>query len=692
MSTSNPPALDIGQTLARAQAHWNAGQADQAEMACAQVLAVWPGQSDAMHLMGLMAHAYGNLDLAIANLRQACQSPRAPALYYSNFAEMCRQRGLLAEGEQAARRAVAINPQLAGGWNNLGILLQESGKLDESRACLERMLALEPDNAQALNNLANTCKRLGRPEEAERLWMRAIGLQPNYAEVYSNLSNLLVERSKFDRARELARQAIDLNPRLADAYINLAAVEVAEHRFKEALRWLRALLDFAPDHVGGLVALAFALRQCDEPEAALEAAQRAVSLSPESAEAANALGGALQACDAPVAAVAAFTRAASLPGITRAQSLGNIANLNMEIGRKDVAQTQYEALVAEYPLSASGWFNLASLRRVKAGDVVIERLRAVLQTGSDLSANDQMLVHFGLGKALGDIGDSVGAFHHFDIGNRLKRATISYDADGVSQWMREIAAAYPATSLEGQGGCPSAMPIFVLGMPRSGTTLVEQILASHTAIHGAGELRFLQQMVEGVGAFPRDFTALTAGQRTQFGEAYAARLAKLARGHAHVVDKMPANFLYAGLIRQMLPGARIIHCRRDPVDTCLSCYSNLFAGEQAFTYDQVELGRFHRDYQELMAHWRAILPETHFLEVDYEAVVDDLEGQARRMLAFLGLPWDPACLEFHRTERPVRTASVNQVREPIYRSSTGKWRQHAAQLQPLLGALGIAAP
>jgi len=658
MSISTPPTLDIGQTLARAQAHWNAGQADKAEMACAQVLAVWPGQCDAMHLMGLMAHAYGNLDLAIANLRQACQSPRAPGLYYSNFAEMCRQRGLLAEGEQAARRAVAINPQLAGGWNNLGIILQESGKLDESRACLERMLTLEPDNAQALNNLANTCKRLGRPEEAERLWSRAIALQPNYAEVYSNLSNLLVERSGFARARELARKAIDLNPRLADAYINLAAVEMAEHRFMEALRWLRALLDFAPDHVGGLVALAFALRESDEPEAALEAAQRAVAMSPQSAEAANALGLALQAGDQAEAAVAAFTRAASLPGTTRGQSLGNVASLNMEIGRKDVAQAQYEALVAEFPLSAS----------------------------------DLMLVHFGLGKALGDIGDSVGAFHHFDIGNSLKRATISYDPDGVSQWMRDIAAAYPATSLEGNGGCPSAMPIFVLGMPRSGTTLVEQILASHAAIHGAGELRLIQQMVDGLGAFPRDFAALTAAQRTQFGEAYIARLGKLAHGHAHVVDKMPANFLYAGLIRQMLPGARIIHCRRDPVDTCLSCYSNLFAGEQAFTYDQVELGRFHRDYQELMAHWRAILPETHFLEVDYEAVVDDLEGQARRMLAFLGLPWDPACLEFHRTARPVRTASVNQVREPIYRSSTGKWRQHAAQLQPLLEALGIAAP
>ena len=151
---------------------------------------------------------------------------------------------------------------------------------------------------------------------------------------------------------------------------------------------------------------------------------------------------------------------------------------------------------------------------------------------------------------------------------------------------------------------------------------------------------------------------------------------------------MPSNFLYCGLIRLILPDARIIHCRRDPVDTCLSCYTKLFAGEQAFTYDQKELGRYYRAYQALTAHWRATLPASHFLEVDYEAMVEDVEGQTRRILDFLGLPWDEACLRFHETKRPVRTASVNQVRQPIYATSVGRWRKHAAHLQPLLEALG----
>jgi hypothetical protein len=183
-------------------------------------------------------------------------------------------------------------------------------------------------------------------------------------------------------------------------------------------------------------------------------------------------------------------------------------------------------------------------------------------------------------------------------------------------------------------------------------------------------------------------TRLQDDDLAALGEAYLSRVDALGDGQAHVVDKMPSNFLYLGLIRRMLPEARIIHCRRDPVDTCLSCYSKLFTAEQLFAYDLGELGRFHRDYQGLMAHWRAVLPADRFLEIDYEAVVEDLEGETRRLLDFLGLPWSDRCLRFFETPRTVRTASVNQVRQPLYASAKGRWKAHAAHLQPLLAALG----
>ena len=242
-----------------------------------------------------MAYTYGNLDLAIAHVRQACQAPRAPAVYFSDFAEMCRQGGRLAEAEQAARRAVAMAPNFAPAWNNLGIVLQEMLKLDESRLCLERALAFEPNNPETLNNLANTMKRLGLAAEAEKRWNAALALKPDYAEAYSNLSNLLNDQGEYDRADAVARRAIELSPRLADAYINLAAVATARHRHADALMTLDTLIAFAPAHPRALAARALALKELDRLDKALDAARRATLAAPESPEPHNAMGQAYQA-------------------------------------------------------------------------------------------------------------------------------------------------------------------------------------------------------------------------------------------------------------------------------------------------------------------------------------------------------------------------------------------------------------
>jgi hypothetical protein len=316
---------------------------------------------------------------------------------------------------------------------------------------------------------------------------------------------------------------------------------------------------------------------------------------------------------------------------------------------------------------------------------------ASLLSREGISLADRALLNFGLGKAYLDIGDSARAFRHYDEGNRLKRSTYSYDVEETERWMAGIAEVFRPALIEAKPGrgARSDLPVFVLGMPRSGTTLVEQILASHPMVHGAGELKRLHALIEEIGTFPECVTALSIDEITSLGERYLAGVAPMATGRRHVTDKMPSNFFYCGMIRLILPDARIVHCRRDPVDTCLSCYTKLFAAHQPFAYDQAELGRYHCAYQTLMAHWRATLPASHFLEVDYEAVVRDVEGQTRRLLDFLSLPWDETCLRFYETERPVRTASVNQVRQPIYATSSGRWRKHAAQLKPLLDALGV---
>jgi tetratricopeptide (TPR) repeat protein len=586
-----------------------------------------------------------------------------------------------------------MNNRLPGAWNNLGIILQEAGKLDESRICLERVLAQQPDNPEAHNNLGNTCKRLGLLDRAEQHWLRALALRPGYPQPHSNLSNLLNDQGQHDRAAEHARRAIELNPQMADAYINLAAVETARDRHQDALRTLGALLSFAPSHPTGLAAQALSLKQLDQLEPALEAAQQAVAAGPQSAEAHNAHGMVLQAMGRFQPALAAFDRAAALPGLATEKALVNRATLYMEHGRKAEATAAFDRALAAFPASASAWFNSADLRRFTPNDPAIDRMEALLSEGGAVAANDRMMLHFALGKGWLEIGESERGFHHLHAGNRMKRAQIQFDSAATSQWLVSIAEVFTPAQLDrlGGGGAPSALPVFVLGMPRSGTTLIEQILASHPAVHGAGELLHVQRLADSIGGFPEAVAGLAPKPLAALGEAYLAQVKPLAQGRRHVVDKMPANFMYAGLIRLMLPGARIIHSRRNPVDTCLSCYSKLFTSEQAFSYDLAELGQFHLGYQTLMAHWRAVLPASHFLEVDYEAMVADPEAETRRLLDFLGLPWNPAVLQFHTTDRVIRTASVNQVRQPIYQSSAGRWRQHAAQLGPLLEALGVPA-
>ncbi len=684
---------EVNQALDQAQALLNSGQVQTAQALCQRILAAHPGEPDALHMLGLIAYRAGDRAGALNCLRQACQSAKAPGLIFSDLTEMLRQQGQLGEAERAGRIAVARDPSLSGAWNNLGIVLQEMGKLDESRACLEKVVALEPGNAQAHNNLGNTFCRLGQFDLARRHWQQALAIRPDYPETYTNLANLFNEQGEFHKARECGQRALALNPHVLDAYVNLAATENALWQHQAALEWLNRLLALAPDHPAGLAARALTLKDLERLDEALADAQRAVQTRPDSAEAASALGSVLLALGRFDEAIASYDRALALPSTLRERLLLARAMAYQENGRSAEALTLLDELLAEFPASVAGWHTRADMVKFKADDPEIDRMEALVGPTGVQSNADRMSMHFALGKAYLDTGDSAAALRHLDRGNAMKRAITAYDPDATHRWMESLAKAFSADLLKQfrGAGAASAMPIFVLGMPRSGTTLIEQILASHAQICGAGELKAISRLVQQAGGMPYALTGMTAERLTAMGEDYLARVAPLAQGKAHVVDKMPANFLYAGLIHLILPHARIIHARRDPVDTCLSCYSKLFGGEQAFSYDQTELGRFYRDYQTLMAHWRSVLPATHFIEVDYENVIDDIEREARRMLDFLGLPWEPACLDFHQTKRPVRTSSVNQVRQPVYKTSAGRWRQHAANLQPLLKALGIAA-
>jgi len=695
------PGMSIDQAIATAYAHWNAGQVNQAEVLCQKVLSVWPENGEATHLLGLMALNWGNLDLAIDYLRRACRTPRAPATYFSNLAEMCRRKNLLEEGETAARRAVLLDPNMTGAWNNLGILLQEAGKLEESTNCLQRVLGLKPDNPEAHNNLGNTFKKLGLLDRARQHYTTALKLNPNYPEAHSNYSNLLKEFGEIDQAIMEARRAIELNPRLSDAYINAAAAEQARNNVEESLRWLNALLAFAPTNGLGLCAKSGALHKLEHYDEALAAARNAIIAMPESGDAYNAVGQALQGLGKHDEALSYYERAASLSSTIPEQGLMNKGLLLMEINRPDEARAAMAAAIKMNPRSASVYFNAAELKTFKRDDPEIAQMENLLISNQVQSLNDRTALYYALGKACLDAGDADRAFDYFAKGASMKRSTFNYDAEATGQWLEMIAQAFPPALFQKfkGSGVKSERPVFVIGVPRSGTTLVEQILAAHPAVFGAGELSAMRRIASTIRLpdgrvleYPKDIPFLVSADLAHLGNAYIKETEKFARGYKRVIDKMPANFLYAGLIALCMPEARIIHCRRDPVDTCLSCYTKLFTAEQNFTYDLTELGKFYKSYHALMAHWRKTLPPQRFMEVDYEAVVDNVEIEARRLVSFCGLTWNDACLQFHKSNRPVRTASVNQVRQPIYKRSVGRWKKYAPYLGPLLDTLNIAVP
>jgi Flp pilus assembly protein TadD len=388
-------------------------------------------------------------------------------------------------------------------------------------------------------------------------------------------------------------------------------------------------------------------------------------------------------------------------------SYNNLGNCLQSLGRFDEAHAAYREAIARAPRNPVYYRNYVQAKALEPDDPYLDAMQALLQQIDTLTPGHQAQLHFALGQARADLGEHPVSFEHLLQANALHRRSVHYDEALTLGLLARLPALFGADLLRGlQGaGDPDATPVFIVGMPRSGSSLIEQILASHPDVHGIGEQPdFSKALTHALARTPgeRDklnLDALSGTPSAQLAAQFAALGADyLRRGRARVpegarglriTDKYLFNFMHIGLIHLALPHARIIHSRRSPVDTCLSIFARLF-NDVPFGYELGELGRYYRAYDATMAHWRSVLPEGVMLEVDYASLVDDLEGQVRRMLAHCGLTWDARCLAFYRTERQVTTASAPQVRKPIYRSSLARWRPEAALLAPLYAGLGPA--
>lgn len=500
-------------------------------------------------------------------------------------------------------------------------------------------------------------------------------------------------------ARSDRKPPYSAKPRPADKLLSLCRDAFAHHlagRYAEAVRIYEQVLALKPDLPEIHNSLGHALGVLGRPEPAAAAFERAIALKPDFAEALCNWGAALADLERWDEAEAKYLQAIRAnPRLHGAYN--NLGLLLKEKGQIAQARRAFEQAIELAPGSFSYYDNLAAVRPFTAGDPYLAALETAAANAAMLPIADRMHLHFVLAKACENLDRPEDAFRHLLKANRLKRRRTAYDEAETLGRMDRLRTSMTRDFIRAhQGyGVPSAVPVFIVGMTRSGTTLIEQILASHPQVFGAGELRLVDQAVgsirdvlPGGPAFPDMVTAMSPAHFRTLGALYLERIIQRAPAATRITDKMTMNFLFVGLIHLALPNATIIHAVRDPVDTCVSSFSMHFTKGHEYTYDLAELGRFYRHYRELMAHWHDVLPPGRIMDVRYEDLVADTENVARRIVSHCGLAWDARCLDFHRTERPVRTASATQVRKPIYRDSIGRWRKYEALLGPLFAALG----
>jgi tetratricopeptide (TPR) repeat protein len=642
-------------------------------------------------------HQSGQLDEAIEKYRRALDLKPDYAEAHNNLGNALGEAKRFEEAAASLRRAAELRPDLAPIHSNLGLALARLGRFEEAAESHRRAVALLPDLAPAHNNLAMALRELGRLDEAIDHYRRAVALKPAIAEFHHNLGNALKDLGQFEAAETAYRQAIDRRDDFPEAQTNLGSVLMELERHLEAELCHRRAIALNPGLASAHSNLGNVLMKMDRPAEALECFRRAIDLWPDFAAAHNHMGSALRELDRDAEALESFSRALELaPGFAAAHT--NLGGLLLELGQRQEALESLDRAIAANPALASAHYNRMRAFQGVPGEADTKPIDALIAAIPAPAPGDLAMLHFALGAAREAQGRFEEAFASFQAGNRLRRGSLDYDENAFADRLARIRKVFTGAFLEKRAGSgsESSLPIFIVGMPRSGTSLIEQILASHPLVHGAGEQSPLGKLLAAVRlpdgsptGFPEYVRAFGPDDFRRLGDAYVSTMRARNPMALRIVDKAVTNYAHIGLIRLVLPQARILHAVRDPLDVCVSAYCLSFEGRaQGHTYELGELGRHYRHYADLMAHWRRVLPAGAMLDVGYESLVEDLEGGVRRVLEYCDLPWDARCLDFHRSSRAVKTASTTQVRQAIYRSSIGRWRRFEKHLGPLIEALG----
>jgi tetratricopeptide (TPR) repeat protein len=646
------------------------------------------------------------------------------AAYSEAFAML--KTGRAASAEHRLRAIQAAGPGEVKSQHLLGAALLYQGKVTEAIDVLQRVIVSRPDFWQARTDLARAYRAAERRDEAREELKRVVAAAPLLEGAWLAYGDVLVELEKYPDAKYAYERAGLADPHIRRIEQAREALTADDHKTAETI--FRDILRADPAHVAALCGLAAVSLTASRAQDAVRLLKHAQQQSAHLPLIRRGLSRALLALGAlPEAestvrgllkvegenpnnwvllgtvytrlmrqedALEAFEEAARLnPDEVRLRL--SVGHLNKTLGRRSECEQAYQRCLEMSPGFGEAYWSLADLKNYLFSDAEIASMQSLLK-GEDGDDEDQAHLHFALGRAFEHRQDYPTAFDHYATGNRRRRKTVPFDIMAFENKTRRVRECFdPAFfALRTGSGYPDPSPIFIVGLPRSGSTLVEQILASHSCVEGTFELPNLLTIVREFDhadavhdAYPEIVRTASPEHLGNLGRRYLEETAPLRGARPHFIDKMPNNFSHVGLIQAILPRAVIIDVRRHPMDACFSTYKQHFAEGQSFSYDLEDLGRYYRCYLSLMDHWDAVLPGK-VLRLQYEQLIREPEAQIRRLLRHCSLPFEPACLSFHETKRSVRTASAEQVRQPLYTSGVGYWRHFEAQLAPLRRALG----
>jgi tetratricopeptide (TPR) repeat protein len=608
-----------------------------------------------------------------------------------------RDTGNLSAGLAVLQPLATRHPDSAAIVYELGVTLGACGRRDEAVAALQRAVAIEPAIGEAWRLIADHRMAAGDPGGADAAWANHLVAQVGGPRLREPVAALCAGR--LPEAERLLRTFLAQHPGDPAALRLLAEIAIRIGRSEDAIALLEACLAGAPDFVSARHARALALHEINRNEEALAELELLLASGKQDPSWLNLRANVLSRLGEHDRAIEAFDAVlADHPSNPRIWiACGDALKT---AGRTSDGIAAYRHAIGLAPGYGEPWWSLANLKTFRFDPADIEAMRRQLAR-PDMADDDRVHLEFALGKALEDEASYADAFVHYAAGNRLRRRAVPYDPAVTTAFVgrcRELLSEEFLARRRGWGTAPDD-PIFIVGLPRSGSTLLEQILASHPMIEGTAELPDVPSIARAIGnpaavatRYPEVLANLGADEFRALGDRYLRQTqVHRRRGAPRFVDKMPNNWMHVGLIHLMLPNARILDVRREPMACGWSCFRQHFARGQHFTYSLEDLGRYYRDYVDLMSHIDAVLPG-RVCRVSYERLVEDTEAEVRRVLAHCGLPFDAACLRFHESSRAVATASSEQVRRPMYREALSHWRHFEPWLRPLRDALGPAVP